>query len=141
MAEELKPGEGFEGGAAAGGAVGMEQPGSLVPESGVEHAVESSKERAGEKISEILTKVQGAVPAPGTPSDDAAVAVDAKSVYDETDAESRVTKLVSLAQTKGVAHAVKVAAHLNDFYVLDRMHDELADKFYEALKSGGMISE
>lgn len=105
----------------------------------VERAPETAQERAGEKLSEILSKTTSSSPNTQL-TDDVAVNIDAKAVYDETDAEARVTKLVSLAQVKGVEHAVRVAVHLNDYYVLDRMHDELADKFYDALKEKGMIA-
>jgi len=38
-----------------------------------------------------------------------------------------------------VAHAVRVAKRMNDLYVLDTMHDELADKLYDGLVSKGLI--
>jgi hypothetical protein len=72
--------------------------------------------------------------------------IDAQSVSDDaqklslqTDADSKVTQLIELANTKGVVYAVKVARHLEDFYVLDQMHDDLADKFYTSLKERGLI--
>lgn len=106
-----------------------------------ERSVESSKERASEKFSEILSKIpKTATPAPIT-SDDGQVELDAKSVYNETDEETRVTMLLSLVETKGPVYAVKVAQHLNDYYVLDRMHDELAGRFYEALKAKGVLGD
>ncbi|MEI7749533.1 MAG: hypothetical protein WCJ25_00860 [Candidatus Moraniibacteriota bacterium] len=118
---------------------GPQAPGVASFERSVETSVEASKERAGEKFSEILSKV----PASATPvtSTVAEVELDAKSVYNETDEEARVTKLLSLVETKGVEYAVKVAIHLNDYYVLDRMHDELASRFYEALVAKGVIRD
>ena len=140
MPEEPRP-EGV--GTAAEGNISFTSPESLPvtpsPEGAVEHAPEAAEERAGEKFSEILAKVPTAPAAAAQPADTAVVVDDAKSIAAEMDEETRVTKLVSLAQVKGVAHAVKVAEHLNDYYVLDRMHDELADKFYDALKAKGMI--
>ncbi len=103
-----------------------------------ESTVESSKERAAEKYSAILSRIPTQSP---QPSDDTQVGVDAKSVYDETDEETRVTMLLSLVETKGPAYAVRVARHLNDYYVLDRMHDELAGRFYEALMEKGVIRD
>ncbi len=143
MPEEPKP-EGV--GTAAEGNISFTSSESLPvtpsPEGAIERAPETAEERAGEKFSEILQKVPTAPAAAAQPADDAAVVVDdAKSIAAEMDEETRVTKLVSLAQVKGVAHAVKVAEHLNDYYVLDRMHDELADKFCEALRAKGMLSE
>lgn len=110
------------------------------PSDGIEHAPETAAESAKEKYAEMMAQVQPAASAAPMPADEA-VAIDAKAVYDETDAEARVTKLMSLAETKGAAHAVRVAERLNDFYVLDRMHDELAEKFYDALKAKGMLKD
>jgi hypothetical protein len=140
MPEELKT-EGTEGNITFTSPEAVPTVVVPTPEGVIERAPETAPERAREKFSEILAKT---APTPGggaQPADDAAVSVDAKAVYDETDAEARVTKLISLAQVKGIPHAVKVAEHLDDYYVLDRMHDELADKFYDALKAKGMLSE
>jgi len=107
-----------------------------LPESGVE----SSKERAGEKYSEILSRIPTqATASPAIATEE--VELDAKSVYNETDEEARVTKLLSLVETKGAEYAVRGARHLNDYYVLDRMHDELAGRFYEALVTKGVIRD
>ena len=96
---------------------------------------------ASEKISEILSKVPTTASPTSVVPNVAEVELDAKSVYNETDEESRVTKLLSLVETKGVEYAVKVAIHLNDYYVLDRMHDALASRFYEALVAKGVIRD
>lgn len=108
-----------------------------IPGTSPEH--EQARERAGEKYSEILSKVAPQVKVPTVATDAQAVAADAQAVFGETDVESRVTRLLSLAETKGPEHAVKVAIKLNDFYVLDRMHDEMAEKFYDALVAKGVI--
>ena len=129
----------FEGGNAS--EVGPQELGQGPAEESVERTIESSKERAGEKFSEILSKVSAPVPSSQTVSDVAEVELDAKSVYNEMDEETRVTKLLSLVETKGAEYAVKVAIHLNDNYVLDRMHDELASRFYEALVAKGVIRD
>ena len=74
------------------------------------------------------------------PSDDRVVKSDAQSIYAESDADAQVQRLVDLAFSKGVVHAVKVARHLEDFYVLDRLHDRLlADELHEALIQKGLI--
>jgi hypothetical protein len=89
---------------------------------------------------QILSKVK-------TVSDDSDgeknVQSDAQTVYDaQTDAEGQVKKLVDLAMNKGVAHAVKVARHLEDNYVLDTFHDQLlAEEFHNALMAKGLIKE
>lgn len=120
---------------------GAERSKEVSSSDGIEHAPETAAENAKEKYAEMMAQVQPAAPAVPMPSDEAIVAIDAKAVYDETDAEARVTKLMSLAETKGAVHAVRVAERLNDFYVLDRMHDELAEKFYDALKAKGMLKD
>jgi len=42
--------------------------------------------------------------------------------------EKQVQALLSLAQEKGVEHAIVVARALEDPYVLDRFHDEVAKR-------------
>lgn len=64
---------------------------------------------------------------------------DAQMVAAAVDAESQVKQLVDLAMVKGVVHAVKVAKKMNDFYVLDQMHDDLANRLYDSLKEKGLI--
>lgn len=102
----------------------------------IEQTTERGNEGAYEKYAAILT--QAAVSTQVTPVE-GEVAADVQVVSKGTDAASRVTQLVELAQVKGVAHAVEVARKMNDLYVLDTMHDELADKLYEALKTKGLI--
>lgn len=102
----------------------------------LEQAAEHSSESANEKYATILSQA-----GPSSPADPiiADVRPDAEKLGQVIDATSRVNQLVELAQVKGVAHAVEVARKMNDLYVLDTMHDELADKLYEALKAKGLI--
>lgn len=112
------------------------KPASFESGPAVEQVAEHGGESANEKYAAILTqsaKSDQTVPAT------ADVHADAEQVGQATDAASRVTQLVELAQVKGVAHAVEVARKMNDLYVLDTMHDELADRLYEALKAKGLI--
>lgn len=98
------------------------------------------KEGAAEKddaYAKILAKVKS--PVATTKSD---VSADAKSANDETDYENKIIKLVEIAETKGVVHAVKVAKHLEDNYLLDELHDRLlATDLHDALVKKGMITE
>lgn len=99
---------------------------------------EQHTEQSAERYQEALTKVT-----PGkTASDDTnqAVVADAGQVGVMTDEESKIQKLIDLAQTKGVPHAVKVARSLKDYYALDRMHDELVDRLYQGLLEKGLIT-
>lgn len=140
MPEELNAVSGEKIGEETVSASRVEQAKEVVPTNGAEHAPESVTETAKEKYAEMMAQVRPVTPTAPMPAEDV-VAIDAKAVYDETDAEARVIKLISLAETKGPVHAVRVAERLNDFYVLDRMHDELADKFYDALKAKGMLND
>lgn len=101
-----------------------------------EEAAEQPTEQVNEKYAAILSQAS-ASPRPAPVA--AEVHDDAHQVGQATDAASRVNQLVELAQVKGLAHAVEVARKMNDLYVLDTMHDELADKLYEALKTKGLI--
>ena len=87
----------------------------------------------GERYTQLLSRVQQ------VNTDDAEVEADAHVVGALEEAEKRVHTLVEMAQVKGVAHAVRVAKRMNDLYVLDTMHDELADKLYEGLLAKGLI--
>lgn len=105
----------------------------------VEH--ETAREKTNERYNEILSKV---TPASGSKSDDDAngdIVLDAKHIGALTDEESKVQKLLDLAGTKGVVHAVKVARSLRDYYALDRMHDELSNKLYQGLLEKGLIEK
>lgn len=99
------------------------------------------KEGAAEKeaaYAKILSKVKAQAPA--LPHDE--VKADAHLTSQEADAEGRVKKLVDLAMQKGVVHAVQVARHLDDNYMLDELHDRLvADQLHDALMGKGLIKE
>lgn len=113
-----------------------------VPESGPtvpETAPEKQGERIEGKYLEILQKTSPGAPATVVKDDE--VKNDAKTIGALTDEETKVKRLLDLAQEKGVAQAVKVAYALKDYYVLDRMHDELADKLYDGLVAKGLITK
>lgn len=89
----------------------------------------------GERYTQLLSRVQQ------TSVDEADIEEDAKEIGAIEAAEQKVHTLIGLAQVKGVAHAVRVAKRMNDLYVLDTMHDELADKLYDGLLAQGLISK
>lgn len=105
-----------------------------------ETVVESKTEQVEGKYHEILSRVTPQATTVGGQTDGDAL-LDAKSIGATVDEESKVQKLLDLASTKGVVHAVKVARSLKDYYALDRMHDELIDKLYEGLLAKGLISK
>ncbi|MFH0969520.1 MAG: hypothetical protein V1804_03375 [Patescibacteria group bacterium] len=87
----------------------------------------------------ILSKVKTQT-SDDTPHEE--VKSDAEKVYKKQDAESQIQHLVDIATNKGVIHAVKVARHLEDNYVLDMFHDKLlSDELHDALMKRGMIEE
>ncbi len=87
----------------------------------------------------ILSKVQ--TQATNDP-DEAEVSRDAQVGFEKNNAEGQVSHLLDLAQQKGVVHAVKVARHMEDNYILDTFHDKLlADELHNALIAKGMIKE
>ena len=107
------------------------------PEGSDAHYV-SSFER---KIKEVQAALPPLTPpSPPAPSDDGAVKFDADAIRHMEDTEGRVQKLLDLALTKGVAHAVLVAEHI-DAYTLDRTHDRLADELSDELRKRGLLPE
>ncbi len=106
-----------------------------------EKTVENVSERnVAEKDSayqDILAKVKSQ-----HNNNDDTIMQDASSLHQQTDRESQITRLIDLAMTKGVVHAVKVAQKAEDYYVLDQLHDRLlADELHEALISNGLIEK
>jgi hypothetical protein len=106
----------------------------------LEKLPESRTEGAAEKdqaYTQILSKVKTAVP-----HDDNSVASDAQDISVAQGEEAKIETLIKLATTKGVAHAVKVARHLEDNYALDEFHDRLlASELHDALLKRGLIKE
>ncbi len=135
MVEEILEPKGSEEGVQEGeGRVSPVEQGSM-PEQ--EPAREAKLERVGERYSQILSQVQ---PTSAALSDDE-IQSDAEIVGALEEAAKKIHTLVELAQVKGVAHAVRVAKRMNDLYVLDTMHDELADKLYEGLVAKGLLTK
>ena len=70
------------------------------------------------------------------------IAQDASDTHMQHDRESQVNHLVNIATTKGVEHAVKVAEHMEDYYVLDQFHDMLlSEEFHRELQARGLMPE
>lgn len=70
------------------------------------------------------------------------VNIDADIVSRKKSADKQVSHLVDLSMEKGVLHAVKVARHMNDDYILDMFHDRLlAEDLHIALVERGLIDE
>lgn len=100
---------------------------------------EVAKAEKDASYNKILSKVKTQ---PQTQPTDDDVKNDAKKASEKIDPESRITNLVDLAMNKGVVHAVKVAKHLDNNYVIDAFHDKLmADELHDALVKKGLINE
>jgi len=86
----------------------------------------------------ILSKTQQATSiVPAKPED---VKTDAELANQEQSAEAKINNLVNIAMEKGVEHAVKVARHMNDNYMLDGFHDRMmVDELHDALLAKGLI--
>jgi hypothetical protein len=115
------------------GAVEMEKP-AVFESQAEQKETKSESEALYQKILSTAQQSQAV-------TDDRGVTSDAQAVSQKTDADSQVQQLVDLALTKGVVHAVKVAKKLGDFYVLDKVHDELTSRFYEALVEKGLVTK
>lgn len=124
------------------GVAGEALPEHQIPFSDVEREMpqEISSAEKDDAYGKILLKVQ-------TQTDDdvvdqTVVADDARTGAEKIDAESQISHLIDIAGQKGVVHAVKVAQHMQDNYVLDTFHDRmLADELHDALVEKGMIKE
>jgi len=112
------------------GITGLPEEKSLVEKEQVfEQAPEQKNERVGELLQKIDTHTASLqATTQNQVKDDAANL----SLIDE---EERVTRLLSLADTKGVVHAVSVARTLEDFYALDVFRDTLIERLHEKLES------
>lgn len=100
---------------------------------------EVAKAEKDSSYNKILSKVKTKPQV--QPSDDD-IKTDAQKMSEKIDPESRIINLVDLAMNKGVIHAVKVAQHLDDNYVLDMFHDKLmSDELHDALIKKGLIKE
>lgn len=93
------------------------------------------KEQAYAKI---LAKTQATASSDNDPD----IPVDAKITSKSEGVEAKIETLIKLATTKSVVHAVKVARHLDDNYVLDEFHDRLlSEELHDALIKSGLIKE
>lgn len=59
----------------------------------------------------------------------------------DPETEKKLEELVNIALDKGVAMAVILARRTSNAYLIDRLHDQLVDKFYSELIKQGKIKE
>ncbi|MDQ5976230.1 MAG: hypothetical protein QG664_143 [Patescibacteria group bacterium] len=106
------------------------------PES--EKGPEKTQESETNQLTEILNKAGTVL---GTSGSALSATDDARNLSLLADIESQVTRLLDLATQKGIPHAVHVAQKMKNYYLLDRMHDEMVDKFYQGLVEKGMMGK
>ena len=110
-----------------------------LPSQEAEPAKEIISAEKDDAYSKILSKVKTSAV---KDTDDEEIKGDAEKAFGKQDAESQIQHLVDIAEVKGVVHAVKVAKHLDDNYVLDMFHDKLlAQELHDALMKKGLIEE
>ena len=114
----------------------MESGGFAVEKEMPKEVAGAEKETA---YQDVLTKIKT------SDADDAAnhlaVAKDAAHL-NTVDPETHVQHLVEIALQKGAVHAVKVARHMDDNYILDLFHDRLlSDQLHETLIQKGIVKE
>ena len=117
------------GGAPVEGITGVPEAASLMEK---EQAVEQVSEQKSERMGELLKKIDTHTASLQATTQNQ-VKDDAASLS-SVDEEERITKLLALADTKGVVHAVSVARTLEDFYALDVFRDTLIERLHEKLE-------
>jgi hypothetical protein len=117
------------GGSPVEGITGVPEATSLMEK---EQSPEQAPEQKSERMGELLKKIDTHTASLQTTTQNQ-VKDDAASLS-SIDKEERVTKLLSLADTKGVVHAVSVARTLEDFYALDVFRDTLIERLHEKLE-------
>lgn len=117
-----------------------ETPAENVPaekEAKIETTQETAAAEKDNSYSKILSKVKSVQ---AKDMDEQEVVNDAQAVSQKNDAESQIQHLVDVAMQKGVVHAVKVARHMEDNYILDMFHDKLlSEELHDALVKKGLI--
>jgi hypothetical protein len=116
------------GGSVEAGITGLPEEKALV---GREQIAEQAPEQKSERMGELMQKIDthtGSLKA----ATQNQVADDATSIS-QIDEADRITKLLELADNKGVIHAVSVARTLEDFYALDMLRDTLIEQLHEKL--------
>ena len=92
---------------------------------------ETNAEKKGEKMDELLARID--THTANFQATSAAQVKDDAHALSQVDEEERINKLLGLADSKGVPHAVNVARTLEDLYALDMFRDTLIERFHAKL--------
>ncbi|MGC8651448.1 MAG: hypothetical protein ACP5RX_02450 [Minisyncoccia bacterium] len=95
-------------------------------------------ETIGEKIEESLNNYPP-VPEPQLPISPVVPITPPRPLTEEEEAEQKVNDLVEIALQQSIDKAVVMALKTSNAYLIDKLHDTLADKYYEQLKSQKLI--
>ncbi len=104
---------------------------------------EAELEQEKPQLESIKEKISKQAPKKGTKKqaiNEVDVKKRAQEIYDFQDADQQVEKLVQLAVQQDPFSAIKIAQHLDENYVLDKLHDELLEeKIQKILKEKGIL--
>lgn len=133
----------------------MDMKAKFIEDPTVEKPVEVQATMPAPEVKEVITeRVEGAMEkdaayakilsktqvTPVVPVNVEEVKTDAEIASQEQNVEAKVSNLVNIAMQKGVVHAVKVAQHMNDNYMLDAFHDKMMlEDLHDALLAKGLI--
>ncbi len=107
-----------------------------------EQNIEKVNEQSSTEKDDAYQKILSSVKVKNKNPSNVTVANDASILDQQIDRESQVKLLVDIAMTTSIEHAVAVARHAEDYYVLDQLHDRLlADDLHESLLQKGLIDE
>jgi hypothetical protein len=112
--------------------------GGVIERAESEKTPEETGEQKAHQLAEILSQAR---PSLGASSASGSATDDARNLSLLADVESQVTRLLDLAINKGIPHAVHVAEKMKSYYLLDRMHDEMIEKFYQGLAEKGLVKK
>lgn len=103
---------------------------------------ETINEQSGVESDDTYQKILSNVKVKSKTPANVGISNDASLLDQQMDRESQISVLIDLAVTTSIEHAVAVARHAEDYYVLDQLHDRLlADDLHDALLQKGMIDE
>lgn len=146
MGDQNKPNQSFEHGAAESlpdlASRFPENSDAMSPDLSQEQDIEKVNEQSYTEKDDAYQKILSNVKVKNKSPSSAMVANDASILDQQMDRESQVKLLVDIAMTTSIEHAVAVARHAEDYYVLDQLHDRLlADDLHDSLLQKGLIDE
>lgn len=107
-----------------------------------ENALEKAQEKLATAPSPVKTQVKDDKKEEDEEKQKEHVKFQAKDIASIENPDDQITKIVDLASKKDPYFAIKVAKHIDNNYILDRVHDELTeDQVRDALIKKGLLEE